>query len=113
MNTLYGIKNCTTVKRTRTWLDENHIPYQFHDYRGDGLDQALLEHFLCNINWQDLLNRRSTSWRQLSEAQKTDLDKAKALQLMLKMPTLIKRPLLDTGKRMLLGFKTAEYQSLL
>ncbi len=110
MNTLYGIKNCDTVKKARTWLDKNSIEYSFHDFRTDGLEEALLQRFCSVLNWDTLLNRRSTSWRQLSEEQKADLDEQKALQLMLEIPTLIKRPILDTGTQLIVGFKAETYQ---
>lgn len=113
MHKLYGIKNCDTVKKTRNWLEQNGVVYQFHDYRVDGLDLSLLEHFEVKLGWEQMLNRRSTSWRQLSDADKTDLDKTKALQLMLTHPTLIKRPVLDTEEQMLIGFSTTTYQTLL
>ncbi len=112
MYTLYGIKTCDTVKKARKWLDQQHIDYRFHDYRSDGLDSRLLQHFLDGLGWDKLLNRRSTSWRQLSAYDKSGLDERKALQLMLRQPTLIKRPILDTGEKLILGFSTADYQTL-
>lgn len=113
MLTLYGIKNCDTVKKARKWLDENRIEYQFHDYRTDGLDTSLLEQFESILGYDNMLNRRSTSWRQLGEDQKSNLDKQKAIQLMLETPTLIKRPILDTGERMIIGFASEEYKKAL
>lgn len=113
MAVLYGIKNCDTVKKARTWLDNNGINYQFHDYRVDGLTAEQLQRFAADLGWNTMLNRSSTSWRQLSSAQQEDLTEAKALQLMLETPTLIKRPILDTGSKLLLGFKPDSYQSLL
>ncbi len=111
MYTLYGIKNCDTVKKTKTWLDQHQIQYQFHDYRSDGLDAQLLSQFESELGWEQLLNRRSTTWRQLTEHQKQNMDKTLALQLMLEQPTLIKRPILDTGNRLLIGFSARQYQS--
>lgn len=110
---LYGIKNCDTVKKTRKWLEQNNIDYEFHDYRVDGLDLAMLENFATALSWEKMLNRRSTSWRQLSDTEKTDLDINKALKLMLDHPTLIKRPVLQTQDNMLIGFSEPEYQALL
>ena len=104
MPTLYGIKNCDTVKKARKWLDENGIAYQFHDFRTDGLTLAQLNDFAARVDWSTLLNRSSTSWRQLSTEQQTDLTAEKALQLMLATPTLIKRPILDTGDKLIIGF---------
>jgi len=104
MYTLYGIKNCDTVKKARKWLDENGVAYRFHDFRIDGLTSEQLEHFAAHVDWNKLLNRSSTSWRQLSAEQQAGLSRDKALQLMLEIPTLIKRPVLDTGSQIILGF---------
>ena len=111
MVVLYGIKNCYTVKKARVWLDSNGIAYQFHDYRVDGLTPEQLQHFAANLGWNAMLNRSSTSWRQLSAEQQDGLTEAKALQLMLEIPTLIKRPILDTGSELLIGFKPDIYES--
>ena len=104
MSTLYGIKNCDTVKKARQWLDQNCVAYQFHDFRTDGLTLELLEHFTGHLDWKSLLNRSSTSWRQLSAGQQSDLTLEKAMLLMLEIPTLIKRPILDTGDKLIIGF---------
>lgn len=104
MHTLYGIKNCDTVKKARNWLDQNNITYRFHDFRTDGLTPELLQHFADHLDWNKLLNRSSTSWRQLSTEQQSNLTQEKAMQLMLTTPTLIKRPILDAGARLILGF---------
>jgi arsenate reductase len=111
MHTLYGIKNCDTCKKTRKWLDKNGISYQFHDFRIDGLTLAQLNDFAARADWNTLLNRSSTSWRQLSAEQQTDVTPEKALQLMLNTPTLIKRPILDTGDKLIIGFKAEHYQT--
>jgi Spx/MgsR family transcriptional regulator len=113
MIVLYGIKNCDTCKKARAWLDNSHIVYQFHDYRVDGLTQKQLQGFAATLGWEKMLNRSSTSWRQLTPEQQADLTEAKALQLMLAFPTLIKRPILDTGRELLLGFKPELYQTQL
>ncbi|MGZ8172919.1 MULTISPECIES: ArsC family reductase [Methylobacter] len=110
-HTLYGIKNCDTVKKARNWLDQNGIAYQFHDFRSDGLTPELLQHFADHLDWNKLLNRSSTSWRQLSAEQQSDLTQEKALQLMLTTPTLIKRPVLESGDKLMLGFKAENYQT--
>ncbi len=112
MYTLYGIKNCDTVKKARKWLDENTIAYQFHDFRTDGLDSKLLSKLEASLGWENMLNRRSTSWRQLDDKQKGNLSSTKAITLMLETPTLIKRPVLDTGEQILIGFKLDDYQKL-
>jgi arsenate reductase len=113
MQTLYGIKNCDTVKKARQWLDENSLVYRFHDFRADGLTQAQLIDFTARNDWSLLLNRSSTSWRQLSAEQQTDLTLEKAIALMLSTPTLIKRPVLDTGDQLIIGFKADHYQAKL
>lgn len=112
MYTLYGIKNCDTVKKARKWLETHKIQYQFHDYRIDGLEESLLRRFESELGWETLLNRQSTTWRQLNDAQKSDMNTETAIRLMLEQPTLIKRPLLDTGEQLVIGFKTELYQSL-
>jgi Spx/MgsR family transcriptional regulator len=113
MVVLYGIKNCDTCKKARDWLDNNGISYKFHDYRVDGLTLELLHQFAASLDWNAMLNRSSTSWRQLSADQQAYLTEAKALQLMLALPTLIKRPILDTGDELLIGFKSEHYQAKL
>jgi len=110
-HTLYGIKNCDTVKKARNWLDQNGIAYRFHDFRSDGLSPELLQHFADHLDWNKLLNRSSTSWRQLSAEQQSDLTQEKAMQLMLTAPTLIKRPVLESGDKLMLGFKADTYQA--
>ena len=110
---LYGIKNCSTVKKARDWLDQHAIAYQYHDVRVDGLTLIQLQDFIARADWQKLLNRSSSSWRQLSDEQKSDLDADKAIALILEKPTLLKRPVLDTGKQLLVGFKAEDYQQLL
>jgi arsenate reductase (glutaredoxin) len=111
MHTLYGIKNCDTVKKARQWLDENAISYQFHNYRIDGLSYEQLVDFEMRLGWEAMLNRSSTSWRQLSDEQKTHVTQATALQLMLATPTLIKRPILQTDSKLLIGFKADVYRT--
>ena len=111
MHTLYGIKNCDTVKKARQWLDQHGIAYRFHDFRADGLTAAQLNDFAARADWSALLNRSSASWRQLSAEQQCDLTAEKAVALMLNTPTLIKRPVLDTGDQLLIGFKADYYQT--
>ena len=113
MYKLYGIKNCDSVKKARQWLEQENINYQFHDFRLDGLDRELLVSFETALGWQALLNKRSTSWRQLDETQKIDLSSSKAIKLMLETPTLIKRPILVTNNQFFVGFTLENYQSLL
>jgi Spx/MgsR family transcriptional regulator len=111
MYILYGIKNCDTVKKALKWLDQNGIEYLFHDFRVDGLTQAQLIDLTNRIDWSLLLNRSSTSWRQLSAEQQADLSLDKAVAMMLSTPTLIKRPVLDTGDQLIIGFKADHYQT--
>ena len=109
MIVVYGIKNCDSVKKARAWLETRHIEYRFHDYRSDGLNAALLQSFIDRLGLETVLNQRSTSWRQLNEEQKQDLHTEKALQLLLSMPTLIKRPIVDTGDTLIAGFNPELY----
>lgn len=112
MITLYGIPNCDSVKKAQKWLFLHHISYTFHDYRKDGLDKALLNSFLEKITWTELLNKRSSSYRQLSDLQKSSLNRENAIDLFIEFPTLIKRPLLIHKTFYQLGFKAESYQSL-
>lgn len=111
MYTLYGISNCNTVKKAKDWLENNNIEYHFHDYRKQGLSADLLESFEAALGWEKLLNKQSASWRKLSNAQKSNLTKQTALHAMLETPTLVKRPVLDTGKKIIIGFKAEIYQN--
>ncbi|MEH6824836.1 MAG: ArsC family reductase [Motiliproteus sp.] len=110
MITLYGISNCDTIKKARKWLQTQAIDYQFHDYRKQGLERQQLETWADELGWEALLNRRGTTWRQLPEASKEQIDREQAITLMLAQPAMIKRPLLDLGSSRKLGFKESEYQ---
>lgn len=107
--TLYGIKACDTMKKARTWLDEQGVSYSFHDYKASAIDAASLEKWCDEHGWQIILNRAGTTFRKLDEAQKADLDQTKAIALMLAQPSMIKRPVLDLGARTLVGFKAELY----
>ncbi len=109
MAVLYGIKNCDTVKKARVWLDKQQIEYQFHDFRVDGLDANLLQRFIDELGLDAVLNQRSSSWRNLSEEQRLNLSPDKAFQLLLAIPTLIKRPILDIDEKLIVGFSTDFY----
>ena len=111
MVTLYGIKNCDTIKKARRWLEANNIDYRFHDYRVDGLDSELLNGFINELGWEALLNTRGTTWRKLDESLRASIvDADSAAKLMLEMPAIIKRPLLCApGQPMLLGFSETLY----
>ncbi|KIP97711.1 MULTISPECIES: ArsC family reductase [Pseudomonas] len=108
-NVLYGIKACDTMKKARTWLDEQGIAYQFHDYKTAGIDRGNLQKWCDEHGWETILNRAGTTFRKLDDAQKSDLDQAKAIELMLAQPSMIKRPVLDLGTRRLVGFKPERY----
>jgi Spx/MgsR family transcriptional regulator len=112
MTTMYGIKNCDTIKKARRWLEEHQVEYRFHDYRVDGLDDELLRTFIAELGWEALLNTRGTTWRKLDESVRAGINNADAAAaLMLEMPAIIKRPLLCApGKPMLLGFSDSSYQ---
>ncbi len=111
MLVVYGIKNCDSVKRARSWLETRQIDYRFHDYRVDGLDANLLQSFIDALGVDAVLNQRSTSWRQLDDAQKSDLTPEKTLHLMLGVPTLIKRPILNLNGQLSVGFNPDLFQS--
>jgi Spx/MgsR family transcriptional regulator len=107
--TLYGIKNCDTMKKARAWLDAKGVPYAFHDYKVEGIDRPRLEAWIRAVGWETLLNRAGTTFRKLPEADKAELDERKALALMLDQPSMIKRPVLDLDGRLLVGFKPDYY----
>jgi len=112
MITLYGIKNCDTVKKARKWLENSGVDYRFHDFREDGMDTVPLADWLDKFGWEQVLNRRSTSWRALCDEQKDTLDNTAALALASDMPTLIKRPVTTKDGATLFGFKEAEFSKL-
>lgn len=111
MTTIYGIKNCDTMKKARTWLDEHGVKYQFHDYKAFGIEQDKLEAWCKKVGWEVLLNRAGTTFRKLPESRRADLNERKAIALMLEQPSMIKRPVLEKGAKLLVGFKPAEYQT--
>lgn len=113
MTTLYGIKNCDTVKKARLWLESHAVAYTFHDFRTDGLNSELLETLESALGWETLLNRRGTTWRKLEEGQRDELDRDKAMALMLAQPSLIKRPVLVTAGKILCGYTPDDYTALL
>ncbi|WKN20875.1 ArsC family reductase [Azotobacter vinelandii] len=111
--TLYGIKACDTMKKARAWLDAQGVAYRFHDYKSAGIDRAHLEKWCAEHGWQVVLNRAGTTFRKLDDTQKADLDQARAIELMLAQPSMIKRPVLDLGERSLVGFKPELYSAAL
>ena len=107
--TLYGIPNCDTVKKARTWLDAHEIAYAFHDYKKAGIDAATLDGWCDRLGWETVLNRAGTTFRKLPEGDRADLTQAKAIALMLANPSMIKRPMLVDGDVLLAGFKADTY----
>jgi arsenate reductase (glutaredoxin) len=111
--TMYGIKNCDTIKKARAWLDTRGVVYAFHDYKTAGLDRKQLEDWTRDVGWEPLVNCAGTTFRKLADADKANLDEAKALALMLANPSLVKRPVLaiDAGgkTRLLVGFSPEAY----
>jgi arsenate reductase (glutaredoxin) len=108
--TIYGIKACDTMKKARAWLEEHGVEYAFHDYKAEGIDRAHLEAWIKAVGWETVLNRAGTTFRKLPEADREWLNEAKAIKLMLAQPSMIKRPVLETGKGApLVGFKPEAY----
>ena len=112
MTTLYGIKNCDTIKKARRWLEAHAIDYTFHDFRQDGLDKNQLESWVDELGWEVLLNKRGLMWRKVSPEQKASIDKASAIRLLLEEPAMIKRPVLDLGEQRIVGFSDERYQAI-
>jgi len=110
--TLYGIPNCDTMKKARTWLKDNGIDYDFHDYKKAGIDESTLRKWIDQVGWEVLLNRRGMMWRKVPQDVKDNIDEASAIGLMLETPSIIKRPVLDTGKSLQVGFKPEQYQEI-
>ena len=109
--TIYGIKNCDTMKKARAWLDTHRVAYAFHDYKSAGIDKKRLEGWAKSVGWETLLNRAGTTFRKLPENQKEGLTAAKAIALMLEQPSMIKRPVLDLGGKLVVGFKPETYKA--
>ena len=111
--TLYGIPNCDTVKKARNYLDARGISYHFHDYKKAGVTAADLERWSDIVGWEKLLNKAGTTFKKLPDADKEDIDAAKAIALMLANPSMIKRPVVEGGKALLVGFKEGEWDGIL
>ena len=101
---IHGIKSCDTMRKAFTWLDAQGVAYRFHDYKTAGLDRALLESWVAQLGWEALLNRAGTTFRKLPEDQRQGLDAPRAVALMLAQPSMVKRPVLQAGGRLLVGF---------
>jgi arsenate reductase len=112
-NTLYGIPNCDTVKKARTWLADQGQDFTFHDFKKQGLDRATAASWFEQLDWQVLVNRKGTTWRNLPDERKAAVtDKDSALALVLEQPSVIKRPVLDRGGKFSVGFSDAQFQEL-
>lgn len=109
MITIYGIKNCDTMKKAFAWLDTNGVAYTFVDYKKAGVAAEHLPDWIKRAGWETLLNTRGLMWKKLSDDERADVDAAKAHQLMIQYPSMIKRPVLDTGKKLLVGFSPETY----
>ncbi len=113
MTTIYGIKNCDTMKKARAWLDKKGVSYAFHDYKASGIDSGVLEKWAKTVGWETLLNRAGTTFRKLPNADKAGVTEKKAIALMVAQPSMIKRPVLDAGGKLVVGFKPETYAAAL
>ena len=111
--TIYGIKNCDTMKKARAWLDGHGVAYDFHDYKVAGIERGRLEGWASKVGWESLLNRAGTTFRKLPDKDKDGLTEKKAIALMIAQPSMIKRPVLDIGGKLLAGFRPDEYAKAL
>jgi len=110
--TIYGIRNCDTMKKARTWLDAHDVAYDFHDYKVSGVNRETLVRWADIVGWEVLLNRAGTTFRKLPESAKIGLTEARAIQLMLEQPSMIKRPVLERGRTLLVGFSEERYSAI-
>ena len=109
---VFGIPNCDTMKKARKWLLDHSVEYEFHDYKKEGVDEQRLRGWVAQVGWETLLNRRGMMWRKLDDKVKAGIDEASAIQVMLETPSIIKRPVLEQGKKLHVGFKEAEYEAI-
>ncbi|RLJ15966.1 ArsC family reductase [bacterium endosymbiont of Escarpia laminata] len=112
MTTIYGIPNCDTMKKARKWLDDQGIDCHFHDFKKGGLDEALLLRWIEAVGWEKLLNKRGMMWRKLDQATRDNIDEESAIRIMLETPSIIKRPVLDDGKGLYVGFSDTDYRGI-
>ena len=110
---MYGIPNCDTIKKACKWLEANGIDYELHDYKKLGVPEKNLKQWVKKSDWETILNRRGTTWRKLDEIIKDNIDESSAIKVILENPSSIKRPVLESGKMVLVGFKENEYQQLI
>jgi arsenate reductase len=108
--TVYGIKNCDTMKKARAWLDEHGVAYRFHDYKTEGIAVGTLSGWAKQVGWETLLNRAGTTFRKLADQDKAGLTEKKAIALMAAQPAMIKRPVIEAGGALLVGFKPEQYR---
>ncbi|GLQ75186.1 ArsC family reductase [Vibrio sp. vnigr-6D03] len=111
-NTMYGIPNCDTIKKAKKWLEAENIAYDFHDYRKQGIDKSMVETFCEQLGWEQVLNKRGTTFRQLSQEQKDSLNEQTAVELLVEHPAMIKRPILVVENTYHIGFKADQYQTI-
>ncbi len=112
MMTIYGIPNCDTMKKARKWLGDQGIDYHFHNFKKEGLDEALLLRWTEAVGWEKLLNKRGMMWRKLDQETRDNIDESSAIHIMLETPSIIKRPVLDDGKGLHVGFSDADYRGI-
>ena len=112
MTTIFGISNCDTIKKTIHWFKEHQLPFEFHDFRKQGISNELIETFLQQFDLDALINRRGTTWRKLPESTRANLDHATAIELMRNNPALIKRPIISSGKHWIIGYDTNTLNSI-
>ena len=110
---MYGIPNCDTIKKARKWLDNNGVDYDFHNYKKDGVPEKQLKKWVENKGWEVLLNKRGTTWRKLDDKIKDSVNQKSAIKIMLDNPSIIKRPVLESGKKLIVGFKDDDYRKLI
>tara|TARA_B100001057_G_C22432024_1_gene787825 strand:+ start:204 stop:599 length:396 start_codon:yes stop_codon:yes gene_type:complete len=110
--TMYGIPNCDTIKKAKKWLENQQVDYHFHDYRKHGIDKPMVEQFCHQLGWENVINKRGTTYRQLSQEQKDSLNETSVIQLLVDQPAMIKRPILSHGEQLHVGFKPDTYQSI-
>ena len=112
MTTIYGIKNCDTMKKARAWLEAHKVAHQFHDYKAAGIDKTTLEGWAKKVSWEILLNRAGTTFKKLPDADKENITEKKAIALMLAQPSMIKRPVLEAKGKLTVCFKPEDYKKL-
>ncbi len=110
--TMFGIPNCDTIKKAKKWLEAEDIAYEFHDYRKQGVDAALVAQFCDALGWETVLNKRGTTFRQLTQEQKDSLNQENAIKLLVENPAMIKRPILKVNDQLHIGFKAEQYTTI-